>query len=52
MFEYLSGGREMHLELVKIYWVLLVPYVVFGDQIIKDRAQIIETFQDYYLILL
>jgi hypothetical protein len=30
MFEYLSGvGAELHAELVKMYWVLLVPYVLF-----------------------
>lgn len=30
MFDYLSGvGAELHGELVKMYWVLLVPFVLF-----------------------
>jgi hypothetical protein len=41
MFEYLSSaGLEMHNELVKMYWVLLVPFVVFllVLEIIKDES--------------
>jgi len=41
MFEYLSGvGVELHGELVKMYWVLLVPFVVFlfVMEILKDES--------------
>lgn len=40
MFDYLSGvGVELHSELVKMYWVLLVPFVVFlcAIEILKDE---------------
>ncbi|MFZ4402795.1 MAG: hypothetical protein ACOYOK_01725 [Pseudobdellovibrionaceae bacterium] len=40
MFEYLSGvGAELHAELVKMYWVLLVPFVLFlfVMEILKDE---------------
>lgn len=40
MFEYLSGvGTELHAELVKMYWVLLVPFVLFlfVMEILKDE---------------
>lgn len=40
MFQYLSGvGTELHGELVKMYWVLLVPFVLllFVMEILKDE---------------
>lgn len=40
MFEYLSSaGLELHNELVKMYWVLLVPFIIFllVMEIIKDE---------------
>lgn len=40
MFEYLSGaGAELHRELAKMYWVLLVPFIVllFVMEILKDE---------------
>lgn len=39
MFEYLgSVGSALHLEMVKIYWVLLIPFVVllFTLEVLKD----------------
>ncbi len=40
MFEYLSGvGVDLHGELIKIYWVLLIPFVLFllVMEILKDE---------------
>jgi hypothetical protein len=40
VFNYLSGvGAELHAEMVKVYWILLVPFVVllFALEVLKDE---------------
>ena len=41
MFEYLgSAGAELHGEMVKMYWVLIIPFVLllFGLELLKDES--------------
>ena len=41
MFEYLgSAGAELHGDMVKMYWVLIIPYVLllFALEILKDES--------------
>ena len=41
MFEYLgSAGSELHAEMLKIYWVLIIPFILllFGLELLKDES--------------
>jgi hypothetical protein len=41
MFEYLgTAGSELHAEMLKIYWVLVIPFVLllFGLELLKDES--------------
>lgn len=41
MFEYLgTAGSELHAEMLKIYWVLIIPFVLllFGLELLKDES--------------
>ncbi len=41
MFEFLgSAGAELHGEMVKMYWVLIIPFVLllFGLELLKDES--------------